>query len=87
MRVLFGLVLPLLLQVAAYVGVFAAARGGGSFMGLVAIPVAAVSLLVLLVVATANVRGPRSLASVVGTSLAIAVVPPVLLLMVRALEG
>jgi hypothetical protein len=86
MRVLLGLVLPLLLQVVAYIVVFAAARGGGSFMGLLAMPVAAGSLAALLIVGIKNVRSSRPLTSVMLVSLLIVVVPPILLLLFRALE-
>lgn len=48
MRILFILFLPFMLQVIAYVAVFAAARGGGSFMGLFSMPVAAVTVIALL---------------------------------------
>ena len=87
MRLFLGLMLPLLLQIAAYVGVFAAAQGGGSFMGLLAIPVAAGSLLALVLVGLWNVRSTRPLASVIRASLLIALAPPILLLVFRALEG
>ena len=87
MRLLLGLALPLLLQILAYVGVFIAAQGGGSFMGLLAMPVAAGSVLALLIVGISNVRSTRSLASVMLTSMLIVVVPPALLLLFRALES
>ena len=87
MRLLVGLVLPLLLLVVAYAGVFMAAQGGGSFMGLLAMPVAAGSLFVLLLVGIRNVRSARPLASVAFLSLIIVVIPPVLLLLFRALES
>ena len=87
MRLLLGLVLPLLLQIVAYVGVFAAAQGGGSFMGLLAIPVAAGSLLALLLAGLWNVRSTRPIAGVIRASLLIALAPPILLLVFRALEG
>lgn len=87
MRVLVLLVFPLLVQVYAYIVVFLAARGGGSFMGLLAIPVAAVSVVALLVHGVTAVRrdGGLGVASLVG--LAIALLPPVGLLIVRALES
>jgi hypothetical protein len=87
MRLLLGLVLPLLLQIGAYVGVFMAAQGGGSFMGLLAMPVAAGSFLALLIVGIRGVRSTRSIVSVMLSSLLIVVVPPVLLLLFRALES
>lgn len=87
MRTVFGLVIPLVIQLIAYVAVFAASRGGGSFMGLLAIPVAAGSLIALVVIGAANLKSSRSLSSVMSISLAIAILPPVLLLVFRALEG
>jgi len=87
MRILLGIVLPLVVQVFLFVVVFAASQGGGSFMGLLAMPVAPVALLVLLGVSISGVRQGWSLARLVATGLAIAVVPPVLLLVVRALES
>jgi len=87
MRLLLGLVLPLVLQVLAYIGVFMAAQGGGSFMGLVAMPVAAASLVALLIAGIRNVRSTRPLNNVMLTSLLIVILPPVLLLLFRALEG
>lgn len=87
MRALFGLVIPLVIQIFAYLIVFAASRGGGSFMGLLAMPVAAISLIALLAVGMDNLQSRRPLSGVISTSLAIAVIPPILLLIVRALEG
>jgi hypothetical protein len=87
MRFFFGLFLPLILQVFAYVVVFMASRGGGSFMGLLAMPVAAVSLVVLLVVGITGVRGSRPILGLALNTLAIAVVPPIFLLVFRALES
>jgi len=48
MRFLWVVALPLLVQIAAYVIVFIAATGGGSFMGLLAMPVSVLALLALL---------------------------------------
>jgi hypothetical protein len=87
MRALFGLILPLIVQVFAYVVVFAASQGGGSFMGLVALPVAPISLITLLGVGVAGVRQGWPLGRLMATSLSIAIVPPVLLLIFRALES
>lgn len=87
MRYLFAVVIPLLIQLLAYVGVFAASRGGGSFMGLLAMPVAAAAIPVLLVVGIVGVRGTQPLGSLTLKTLAIAVLPPILLLTVRALES
>lgn len=87
MRLFFGLFLPLLLQVFAYIAVFVASRGGGSFMGLLAMPVAAASLLALLLVGFQGARGSRPLSGLFLTTFSIAVVPPILLLIFRALES
>ena len=87
MRALFILVLPLLVQALAYVGVFIAARGGGSFMGLLAMPVAAAAVLGLLVHGIAAVRHDGGMLRPTMIGLAIAVVPPLALLVVRALES
>ena len=81
------LLLPLLLQGLAYVAVFVAAQGGGSFMGLLAMPVAAVSVLALLVHGIFAVRLRSSLPGAMGLSLVIALLPPLLLLVFRALES
>lgn len=81
------LLLPLVVQVLAYMGVFIAAQGGGSFMGLLAMPVAAVSVLALLVHGVLAVRQRSSLAGAMGLSLVIAILPPMLLLVFRALES
>lgn len=87
MRVLFGLFLPLLLQVFAYIAVFLASQGGGSFMGLLAMPVAAVSVLALVVAGVQGARSARPLPAVMLTTLSIALGPPMLLLVFRALES
>jgi hypothetical protein len=87
MRALVILVLPLLLQVLAYIVVFFASRGGGSFMGLLAMPVAAVSVVALVVHATASVRRGDTVLRPTVVSLAIALLPPVGLLIFRALES
>lgn len=81
------LLLPLVVQVLAYMGVFIAAQGGGSFMGLLAMPVAAVSVLALLVHGVLAVRQRSSLLGAMGLSLVIAILPPMLLLVFRALES
>jgi hypothetical protein len=86
MRLLITLVFPLVLQILAYVVVFAAARGGGSFMGLLAMPVAAVALIVLLAHGISAARRQGPLLSPALVSLAIAVLPPIGLLIFRALE-
>ena len=87
MRLLVTLFFPLVLQVLAYVIVFTAARGGGSFMGLLAMPVAGAALIVLVMHGISAARRPGPVLSPALTSLAIAVVPPIGLLIVRALES
>jgi len=87
MRAFAILTVPLLLQVFAYLAVFMVAQGGGSFMGLLAMPVAAVSVVVLLVHGVAAVRRPGSVIRPMLVSLAIALLPPMLLLVFRALES
>jgi len=86
MRALVILVLPLLLQVLAYIVVFFASRGGGSFMGLLAMPVAAISVVALLIHATVSLRGGNAVLRPTVVGLAIAILPPIGLLIVRALE-
>ena len=87
MRFLLALFFPLLIQAFAFVAVFVASRGGGSFMGLLALPVAPLSLLALLAFGISGVRGGRPLAGVMVTTWTIAVVPPVALLIIHALES
>lgn len=87
MRLLATLVLPLALQLVAYVVVFQAARGGGSFMGLLAMPVAAVAFVALLVQGIVAARGRGPLLPSVLAGLAIALLPPAGLLIFRALES
>jgi hypothetical protein len=87
MRLLLGLFLPLLIQVFAYIAVFLASQGGGSFMGLLAMPVAAVSVLALVGAGVRGARSARPLPAVMLTTFLIAVGPPILLLIFRALES
>lgn len=81
------LLLPLLVQAFAYAVVFLAAQGGGSFMGLLAMPVAALSLVVLLAHGIAALRTPDAWLAAAGRGLAIAVLPPLGLLLMRLLES
>jgi hypothetical protein len=87
MRLFAILLFPLLLQVFAYALVFRAAQGGGSFMGLLAIPVAAGSLIALLIYGLLAARSTGSVVKATAASLAIVLVPPLLLMIVRALES
>ena len=87
MRTLVIVVLPLLVQVYAYIVVFLSARGGGSFMGLLAMPVAAVAVVALLVYAITAVRRGGAVLRPTLIGLAIALLPPIGLLVVRALES
>ncbi len=81
------LLLPLLVQALAYVGVFMAAQGGGSFMGLLAMPVAAVSVLAVLGNGIVAMRSRQAWVGPALTGLAIAVLPPIGLLIFRAIES
>jgi hypothetical protein len=87
MRVLLIVVLPLLVQVYAYIVVFLSAQGGGSFMGLLAMPVAAASFVALLVHGITSVRRGGAVLSPALLGLAIALLPPIGLLIFRALES
>lgn len=87
MRTVVILVLPLLAQDFAYIVVFLAARGGGCFMGLLAMPVAAVSVVAPLVDAIASVRRGGAVLRPTVVGLAVALLPPIGLLIVRALES
>lgn len=87
MRALVIVALPLLVQVWAYIVVFLSARGGGSFMGLLAMPVAAASVLALLVHGLTAARRGGGVLRPLLVGMAIALVPPVGLLLVRALES
>lgn len=87
MRVFVIVLFPLLMQVFAYIVVFLAARGGGSFMGLLAMPVAAASVIALLVHGTVAVRRGGDVLRPTLAGLAIALLPPIALLVFRALES
>lgn len=87
MRVVLALLIPLALQLLLYIGVFAASRGGGSFMGLLAMPVAAVTVVMLLVSGIAGARSTRPLVGIMLRQWALAVVPPLFLMIFRALES
>jgi hypothetical protein len=87
MRALLIVVLPLLVQVYAYIVVYIAATSGGSFMGLFAMPVAAASLVALLAHGISSVRRRAETLQPALISLAIALLPPLGLLIVRALES
>lgn len=86
-RFLIVLVLPLLVLAGAYIVVFYAASGGGSFMGLLAMPVAGMTLLVVLGVGINAARSDGGLLRPVLTSIAIVLVPAAGLLVVRMLES
>jgi hypothetical protein len=87
MRALVIVVLPLLVQVYAYIVVYMAATSGGSFMGLFAMPVAAASLVALLAHSISSVRRRTETLQPALISLAIALLPPLGLLILRALES
>lgn len=87
MRMLLAVVLPLVVQVLGFVLAWFMSIGGGSFMGLLVIPAAAVALPLLLTIGISGARGNQPLAGLMLTTLLIAVVPPMLLLILRALES
>jgi hypothetical protein len=87
MRMFFGLVVPLLMQIFAFIAVFVAAQGGGSFMGLLALPVAPLSLLALLGLGINGIRAGKPLARVAASTFSVALLPPIALLVIRALES
>jgi len=87
MRVFFGIVVPLVIQIFAFIAVFIASRGGGSFMGLLALPVAPLSLLALLGLGINGIRAGKPLANVAASTFSVALVPPIVLLVIRALES
>lgn len=87
MRALLIVVLPLLVQVYAYIVVYIAASSGGSFMGLFAMPVAAASFVALLAHGISTVRRRTETLQPALISLAIALLPPLGLLILRALES
>ncbi|MCP5281567.1 MAG: hypothetical protein H6930_08295 [Rhodoferax sp.] len=87
MRMFFGLVVPLVIQIFAFIAVFIASRGGGSFMGLLALPVAPLSLLALLGLGINGIRAGKPLASVAAGTFSVALLPPIALLVIRALES
>ncbi|NGY05021.1 hypothetical protein [Solimonas terrae] len=87
MRYLIALVVPLFVQFYALLLVFDASRGGGSFMGLLAIPVAAIAVPVLAISGFLGARGTLPLSRVALMSFAIALLPPIVLLVLRLLES
>lgn len=87
MRLLLIFFLPLLAQAFAYMVVFMAAQGGGSFMGLLALPASVVSVVALFAHGISSARARVPMANAMLISLGIALVPPVLLLVFRALES
>jgi hypothetical protein len=87
MRLFVTLAFPLVLQIFAFIGVFLAAQGGGSFMGLFALAVAPVAVLALLVHGFIAARGRGSALTASLVSLAIAVLPPLGLMILKALES
>jgi len=87
MRYLKVLFIPLFVQLGAYAAVFIAARGGGSFVGLFAMPVAMFCIPALLLIGVLNARGNQPLGTAIKINLAIAIVPAAGLLILRALES
>ncbi|WP_341887248.1 hypothetical protein [Variovorax sp. YR752] len=87
MRLLLIFFVPLVAQVFAYIVVFLAAQGGGSFMGLLALPASVASVIALFAHGISSARARVPVASAMLISLGIALVPPVVLLVFRALES
>ena len=87
MRLVLIVILPLLLQVFAYIIVFVASRGGGSFTGLLALPVSGAAVIALLAHGISSARAQRPVAGAMSISLGIALLPPAVLLVFRALES
>ena len=87
MRLIAVLIIPLVVQVFLFIGVFVAAQGGGSFMGLLAIPVAGIALPALIVSGLMAARGTRPIGGALLINMGIAIAPPILLLVFRAIEG
>lgn len=87
MRFILVLLLPLLLQLFAYSVVLLASQGGGSFMGLLAMPVAGLSIPLLIILGYGGARSPRALGGLMLRQFALALLPPLALLVFRALES
>lgn len=87
MRLVLIVVLPLLLQVFAYIIVFGASHGGGSFTGLLALPVSGASVIALLAHGISSARAKGPVAGAMLICLGIALIPPIVLLVFRALES
>jgi len=85
MRIFFTFLFPFVLQIIAYILVFAAAQGGGSFMGLFAIPVSAVAIITLLIYGLSAAKNTQPLFFSSLISVAIALLPPIFLLILRAM--
>ena len=79
-----GAFVPVLAQLIAYAVVFAAVSGGGSFVGLLALPALIFSAPILLAVSIADARRRSPAPRYRGLSWAIALVPPVLCLVLNA---
>lgn len=79
-RYLLALAAPLAVQLLAYALVFAAFRGTESFLGLLAIPVAALALAALIALGFYGARGTQPLGGLALRSFALALIPPIALL-------
>lgn len=86
MRYLIGLVIPLLLQLLAYAIVIFASQGGGSFVGLLALSAMVLAVPALLLYGVLAARGTEPIGQVLLIALAIALLPPILLMVLKAVE-
>ncbi len=84
MRLRIAAFVPLVAQFAAYVVVYFAVTGNGSFVGLLALPALIFSFPVLLAVCIADARRKTPAPRYRGTSWAIALLPPLACLILQA---
>jgi hypothetical protein len=88
MRLLLSVLLPLAVQLAGFALVFVASRGSGSFVGLLALGLAVLAVPLTTVVNWSRSRRqpPTPVARLLVTGLLFALVWPLLLLLLRAVE-
>ena len=84
MKLLLGALVPFVLQLFGYLAVFVASSGNGSFVGLLAMPVALVAIPTLLAIGIFGARSSRSLSSLAFATYTLALLPPLLLLIFNA---
>jgi hypothetical protein len=87
LRYIIALVIPMVLQILAYVVVYFAVIGNGSFIGLLALPAALVAVPLCFAMGYGGARGKRPLTGIVLQTLAVALLPPIGLLILRAIES